>query len=140
MNEEIDAEAAARRFYDIFNGHDPDLLRGLCSPDLVGRGGAGSNLDELIENVRGFQASFSDLVAADIRHLVHDGETVATWVTYEGTHDGTFAGIPATGGHVRFLAWDVFRIREGQIVELTQHCDLFTILNQIGALPTATPA
>lgn len=132
--------AVARRFYAILDGHDPDRLRGLCSPDLVGHGGAGSNLEELIESVRGFQSSFPDLVAAEIRHLVHDGEVVATWVAYEGTHDGDFAGVPASGRRVRFLAWDLFRIRGGQIVELTQHCDLFTILNQIGALPTATPA
>jgi hypothetical protein len=29
---------------------------------------------------------------------------------------------------------------DGKIVEITQYCDLFTILNQIGALPTAAPA
>jgi predicted ester cyclase len=136
----MDETAVAQRFYAILDGHDPDLLRGLCSPDLVGHGGAGSNLEELIENVRGFQSSFSDLAVAEIRHLVREGEVVATWVRYEGTHDGDFAGVAGSGRRVRFLGWDVFRIRDGLIVELTQHCDLFAILNQIGALPTATPA
>lgn len=140
MTTHTNEAAVARRFYAIMDDHDPDRLRELCSTDLIGHGGAGSNLEELIENVRGFTTSFPDLVAAEIRHLVHDGEVVATWVTYHGTHDGDFAGVPASGRRVRFLAWDVFRIREGQITELTQQCDLFTILNQIGALPTATPA
>jgi hypothetical protein len=40
---------------------------------------------------------------------------------------------------VRFAAWDLLRIENGRIVEITQYCDLFSILNQIGALPTVSP-
>ena len=47
--------------------------------------------------------------------------------------------MPAAGSPVKFAAWDVFRIRDGAIVEISSACDLFTILNQIGAMPTATP-
>ncbi|MGH2703205.1 MAG: ester cyclase, partial [Actinomycetota bacterium] len=50
-----------------------------------------------------------------------------------------FAGVPASGREVKFAAWDLFRVDGGKIIELTQYCDLFTILHQIGALPTATP-
>jgi hypothetical protein len=32
------------------------------------------------------------------------------------------------------------RISDGRIDELTEYCDLFALMNQIGALPTATPA
>lgn len=32
------------------------------------------------------------------------------------------------------------RIRDGRIVELTQYCDLFSVLSQVGALPTAAPS
>jgi ketosteroid isomerase-like protein len=47
--------------------------------------------------------------------------------------------VAGTGRPVKFAAWDLFRIDGGKIVEITQYCDLFTILNQIGALPTASP-
>jgi len=30
--------------------------------------------------------------------------------------------------------------RMAQITEITQYCDLFSILNQIGALPTVSPS
>ena len=30
-------------------------------------------------------------------------------------------------------------IQDGKIVEITQYCDLFMIMSQIGALPTAAP-
>lgn len=48
--------------------------------------------------------------------------------------------MPASGRRVKFAAWDLFRVRDGKIVEITQYCDLFAIMSQIGALPTAAPA
>ena len=55
------------------------------------------------------------------------------------THRGDFAGVPASGRAVKFAGWDLLRIRDGKIVEITQYCDLFMIMSQIGALPTAAP-
>ena len=55
------------------------------------------------------------------------------------THQADFAGVPASGRKVRFAAWDLVRVRDGKIVEITQYCDLFAIMSQIGALPTAAP-
>ena len=34
--------------------------------------------------------------------------------------------VPASGRRVKFAEWDLFRVRDGNIVEITQHCDLFT--------------
>ena len=59
--------------------------------------------------------------------------------TYTATHRGDFAGVPASGRAVKFAGWDLLRIRDGKIVEITQYCDLFMIMSQIGALPTAAP-
>ena len=53
---------------------------------------------------------------------------------------GEFAGITGSGRPVKFAAWDLFEVRDGQIVDITQYCDVFTLMNQIGALPTATLA
>lgn len=137
---QVDPKTVARRFYDALNDHDADRLGEVCAPDLVGHAGAGATLEELIANWHGFTAAFPDLRVTDIRHLVREGDTVSAWLTYTGTHDGEFAGVPASGREVRFAAWDLMRVREGRVVEMTQYCDLFTILNQIGALPTSTPA
>jgi predicted ester cyclase len=65
---------------------------------------------------------------------------VSTWVSYQGTHHGEFAGVGGTGRPVKFAAWDLIRVEDGRIVEITQYCDVFTLMNQIGALPTTTPA
>ena len=86
-----------------------------------------------------FRQPFPDLTA-EVRHLVQEGDTVSVWISYTATHQADFAGVPASGRRVKFPAWDLTRVRDGKIVEITQYCDLFTILSQIGALPTAAPA
>lgn len=48
--------------------------------------------------------------------------------------------MPGSGRNVKFVAWDLIRVEDGRIVEITQYCDVFTLMNQIGALPTAAPA
>ena len=134
-----DPKALARRFYEVMNHWDPAKLAAICSPDLRGHAGAGANLDELKGSIDSFLRAFPDL-KADVRHLVCEEDTVSSWVSYQGTHQEEFAGVPGSDRPVKFAAWDLFRVADGKIVEITQYCDLFTILNQIGALPTAAPA
>jgi len=71
---------------------------------------------------------------------VQEGDLISSWVSYTATHQADFAGVPASGRRVKFAEWDLFRVSGGKIVEITQYCDLFTIMSQIGALPTAAPA
>jgi steroid delta-isomerase-like uncharacterized protein len=133
-----DPKAVATAFYEVMNNWDPAALEQVCSPDMRGHAGAGADLEQLKGSIDSFINSFPDL-QADVRHLVCEGDLVSSWVSYEGTHKEEFAGVPASGRDVKFAAWDLFRVEDDKIVELTQYCDLFTILNQIGALPTATP-
>jgi len=128
----------ARRFYDIVGSGRPEDLDEVCSADLRGHAGAGSDLHELKGEVASFLAAFPDLTP-DVRHLVQEGDLVSAWLSYTGTHRADFAGVPASGRKVTFAEWDLLRIRDGKVIEITQYCDLFAIMSQIGALPTATP-
>jgi steroid delta-isomerase-like uncharacterized protein len=134
-----EAKSVARQFYEVVNDWSPDGLDAVCSPDLHGHAGAGADLAQLKESLGSFQQAFPDL-RAEVRALVSEGDLVSSWVTYRGTHHGEFAGIGGSGRTVKFAAWDLFEVRDGRIVDLTQYCDVFTLMNQIGALPTATPA
>ena len=127
-----------RRFYEIVNAAAPERLDEICTPDLKGHAGAGANLTELKQSLAGFTEPFPDLTA-DPRHLIQEGDLVSSWVTYTATHQGEFAGVPASGRKLSFVGWDLIRVRDGKIVEITQFCDLFSVLNQIGAMPTAAP-
>lgn len=127
-----------RRFYEIARDRPEDLDE-VCAPDLKGHAGAGSDLAELKASIASFLVPFPDLTP-EVRHLVQEDDLVSAWLSYTATHQADFAGIPASGRRVKFAEWDLMRVRDGKIVEITQYCDLFTIMSQIGALPTAAPA
>ena len=128
-----------RQLYAVINDGSPERLDEVCSPSLRGHAGAGVDLHQLKQSIGSFRDAFPDL-HAELRAVVCEGNLVSTWATYQGTHHGEFAGIPGSGRPVKFAAWDLVEVRDGKIVDLTQYCDLFTLMNQIGALPTATPA
>lgn len=136
---ETTEKAVARRFYELVADGRVDDLEEVCARDMKGHAGAGADLEELKSSLRGFTTSFPDL-RGEPRFLVQEGDLVSAWVTYTATHEGEFAGVPASGRQIRFAGWDLMRIQDGRIVELTEYCDLFTVLSQIGALPTAAPA
>lgn len=137
---ESDEKRVARRFYEIWSSGKLDELAEVIAPDLTGHAGAAaSTLDEYKRAAAGFLDAFPDL-KAEVRNLVQEGDLVSTWVSYTGTHQSDFAGVPASGRAIKCAGWDLMRVRDGKIVELTSYCDLFTILSQIGALPTAAPA
>ena len=132
-------KGVARRFYEIVSSGRTADLDEICSPELVGHAGAGSDLADLKAAISSFVAAFPDLTA-EPRHLVQEGDLISSWVSYTATHGADFAGVPASDRRVKFAGWDLLRIHDAEIVEITQFCDLFTIMSQIGALPTAAPA
>jgi steroid delta-isomerase-like uncharacterized protein len=134
-----DAKAVVSRFYEIVNEGAIEKLDEICAPDLKGHAGAGADLTQLKQSIGSFREAFPDL-RADIRHAVAEDDLVSTWVSYQGTHQGEFAGVSGSGRQVKFVAWDLIRVEDGRIAEITQYCDVFTLMNQIGALPTAAPA
>ena len=132
-------KSVVRRFYDVVNSGKVEDLDVVCAEDLRGHAGAGSDLAELKASLGGFLAAFPDL-SAEIRDLIQEDDRVSAWLSYTGTHRADFAGVPASGRKVTFAAWDLVTVRDGKIVEITQYCDLFAIMSQIGALATAAPA
>lgn len=54
---------------------------------------------------------------------------------FEGTHAGSFAGVPATGRTVRFRGFDLARVRDGRIVEMWHVEDMATMWSDLGLPP-----
>jgi steroid delta-isomerase-like uncharacterized protein len=86
---------------------------------------------QLYKNLR---AAFSDF-HADIHWQVADGDRVTTYKTYHGTHRGAFLGVAPTGRKIQFETVDVMRVRNGQITEHWGVANLFSLMQQLGALP-----
>jgi predicted ester cyclase len=81
----------------------------------------------------GLLGGFPDLTIR-IEDLVAEGDEVVWRVTAQGTHQGTFFGVPATGKKVAFGAQYTFRIEGGKIVERWSTIDRLSLLVQIGAV------
>jgi hypothetical protein len=60
--------------------------------------------------------AFPDL-HAEVHDVIADGDLVAARVTYTGTHQGEFVGIPATGRKTTTNGVHFFRMQDGRQVE-----------------------
>jgi steroid delta-isomerase-like uncharacterized protein len=63
-----------------------------------------------------------------------DGDVVTTFKTYHGTHRGNFLGIAGTGTKVSFETVDAMRVVDGKITEHWGVANLYSVLQQLGAI------
>jgi steroid delta-isomerase-like uncharacterized protein len=79
----------------------------------------------------------------DFRPEIHwqtvDAEIVTTFKTYHGTHLGDFLGIGPTGRTIHFETVDAMRVRNGQITDHWGVANLYSVLQQLGQLPSTSP-
>jgi steroid delta-isomerase-like uncharacterized protein len=71
---------------------------------------------------------------ADIHWQAADGELVTTYKTYHGTHQGMFLDVAPTGRKIHFETVDVMRVRNGKITDHWGVANLFSLMQQLGAL------
>ena len=81
------------------------------------------------------RAVFPDFYA-DIHWQAADGELVTTYKTYHGTHQGMFLDVAPTGRKIHFETVDVMRVLNGKITDHWGVANLFSVMQQLGALKT----
>jgi steroid delta-isomerase-like uncharacterized protein len=90
------------------------------------------------EGVRGLYRALREAFP-DFHAVIHwqaaEGDLVTTFKTYHGTHTGTFLGIAPTGRKIQFETVDAMRVRNGKISEHWGVANLYSLLQQLGALP-----
>lgn len=63
-----------------------------------------------------------------------DGDVVTTYKTYHGTHRGDFLGVAGTGIRVSFETVDAMRVVDGRITEHWGVANLYSVMQQLGAI------
>jgi len=114
------------------------LAEEFLSPDIVMHFGGEQQhgRDAYLAVVTANRDAFPDLVwTAD--DMVADGDTVAVRYTMTGTHRGTFAGVAPTNRHVVAQSMAFYRLADGKIVEERAQLDMFGVLQQMNAVPSA---
>jgi len=86
---------------------------------------------------RNFAISLRDAFP-DIKFTIKDqfaeGDKVVTHFVAEGTHQGSFEGIPPTGKSFKVSSIDIDYIKNGKISECWSNLDELSLLQQLGVL------
>jgi predicted ester cyclase len=128
-------EALGRRFFE-----EQDRLRGgpaveLCAAGYTATlgGNPAMNVDGHAGFARAFYAAFPDM-----RHTIEDvfasGDRVAVRFVINGTHTGSFFGLPPTNRRVTIAAHVLMQVDAGKVAKLFGIFDEAGMLRQLGAL------
>ncbi len=130
--------AAVRLFKESQGTADyAEVLKEVQSPDYrrlrsgfenLAANASGSELAEAAQPVR---TAFPDRMDT-IEQLVADGDMVGMLFRVQGTHEGNFFGIPATGNTIDIHEVGIFKLADGKIVEAWFMADEVELLKQLG--------
>ena len=78
--------------------------------------------------------AFPDFYAT-IEHLIAEGDQVVLHMTWTGTQEGEFMGIPPTGKRISINVIDILGLAEGKFVEHWGVMDSMAMMQQLGVVP-----
>ena len=127
-----DPRDVIERLLETLNDHDLIAGRALYAAGarLVTATGRVIDLDGLDQMLELSLLAFPDLRIRLDRWAV-DGDTIFTEEVMEGTHNGAFAGLAATGRKIQLPMVHVTRVAAGRIVERIAYHDTAGILRQL---------
>ena len=104
--------------------HGPDWPPGATAPETIK------------QDARTYRSAFRiDSLTRD--EECAEGDLVCHYWTFTGTHIGPLGDIQPTGRQVVASGIDMFRVRNGLIVECWQQWDQMGMMQQLGVVPTA---
>ena len=104
-------------------------LRSGVPADAVPRGPAA-----IKEHVAGWIGSFPDL-RFSVEQMLSEGDRVMTQMVMEGTHQGAWLGIPASGKKMQIRMFTVHRVVQSKIVEDWVLVESLGVFQQLGVVP-----
>ena len=132
----MDTKAVMRRYYDeAWNGRDLSVLDAVLAPEYVNHSPFAPGLPTGPEGVpivmTAMWAAFPDLTFA-VEDMIAEGDRVVTRAVLRGTHQGEFAGAPATGRTIEVAMISIERVAGGRIVEHWRVSEELAMLRQLG--------
>jgi steroid delta-isomerase-like uncharacterized protein len=121
-------QAVVQRFYDAVNQRKFDLIPDIFDSNMVGHELGKDGMD--IKDTELWSAFPDQQITVDM--WVIEDDLVTAVVTIEQTHQGEFRGVPATGNKVIYTNLDIWRVKDGKIMEVWHNFPVADILQQIG--------
>ena len=130
-----DNKALVQRFFEeVINQRNQAALDQFAHPGGVNHTVPPGMPQEANQFLGQYLNAFPD-VKATVEDLMADGDKVVARVSYRGTHQGAFRGIPPTGKQIAVTGINIFRIANGQLVEHWGLTDRLAVLQQLGVVP-----
>jgi predicted ester cyclase len=130
-----DNASVLRACYEAFNTKELDRLASCAAPDAQATNVAFGWKGTLREDLENFARAFPD-GRIEVLNLVAQGDLVCAEIVGRGTHKGPLAGptgdIAPTGRRVEIPMAEIYRFRDGKIVELRYYFDAFSFYRQLG--------
>jgi steroid delta-isomerase-like uncharacterized protein len=129
-------KAVMSRFYDRVAAGDLGVIDQVLAEDFIEHEAIAPSPDR-----EGVRQLFTMLAAAfpdmrfGVEHMVQEDDLVMAYGTVEGTHEGEFMGVPATGKRVSVPFADVVRFRDGLGVEHWGVFDSGMMMQQLAPAP-----
>jgi steroid delta-isomerase-like uncharacterized protein len=143
MSTEQDKALIRRFIEELFNRGNISLANEILAPDFVEHEQLPPGIPAGREGVKaltaGLRSAFPDFKAT-IEDILAEGDKVVIRMTWRGTHQGEFMGIPATGKRISIGVIDIIRVSGGKAVEHWGQMDAMGLMQQIGAIPAPVEA
>jgi steroid delta-isomerase-like uncharacterized protein len=132
MSSGIEAnKTLVRRFFAAIESGDFRVFDEIVAQDyddhLAGQSPGRETLKQYFARLR---AAFPDL-KLPISMMVAEDDRVAVLNSVRGTHKGDFGGLKATGRQIDAMAFQLYRIQNGQLAEHWEVADFATIMRQL---------
>jgi predicted ester cyclase len=105
----------------------PDFVAHMPSKPPMNRPGLDRFIKAVTDGLSDFGYEIHDQVARD--------DLVFNRITARGVHAAELMGVPATYRSIEMRIINLFKVKDGRVVEQWAEPDLFGLLQQIGAVP-----
>ena len=138
MSTEDNKALIRRLFEEGWNQGNLATLDELMAPNFVDHSPIVPNLSPGSEGYKQFvvasRTAFPDFWVA-IEDSIAEGDTVVMRITWGGTHQGAWLGIPPTGKQLAGTGIYIFRIAGGKVVDRWGNQDDLGMMQQLGVIP-----
>ena len=139
----MDHAATMRRMYELLSAGDIDGFGDLVAEDFVEHEltpGFEPTKEGVTQLFRMYRSAFPDF-NMEAEDVLVSGDKVVARVRGTGTQQGAFMGMPATGKSVDIQLIDIIRFGDDGLAH--EHWGVFdtlAMMQQLGAIPTGSPA
>lgn len=128
-------EAIVKQHADAENRHDVEATIATFHQPRYEVNGSSSDGEQAVRDLlQGLMTGFPDL-HVEIGKMRHLDDGVLGEAIITGTHDGEWAGIPATGRRIEVPLVGIFEFDDDRLLCEKVYIDFAAVLTQIGVLP-----